>query len=174
MKKIINGNKGFTLIELLLFMGLVSILLLLMMQVFSTILNVQTESEASSNLVQDGRYLLARLTYDITRAQTINLPATVGSASDTLQLTINEAGQDRTFIYTLTGNQLLLTNYLGTNLALNSLYTKISNLGTTHLFTRMGNPSGKNSIQLNFTVTGTTQKNSGLEVENFTTTVGQR
>ena len=47
-------QKGFSLVELLLYMGLFSILLASLMQLFGAIIAVRLESEATSAVLQDG------------------------------------------------------------------------------------------------------------------------
>ena len=166
-----KNSMGFTMIELILFMGLMSILLVVLMHIFATVLSIQLESERTSNTVQDARFLMSRLSYDINRAKSIDLPDSLGSTGDVLQLTINEDGQDRIYTYFLsTANaQLNVENYLGIN-AFNSLNTRISDL----TFTRLGNLGGRDNIRMIFTLSSTTKTQSGYEVQHYQTTLGLR
>ncbi len=166
-----NRKGGFTLIELVLFMGLMSILLMVIIDVFNTVLTVQLDSEKTTYTATDSRYIYTRLLYDIHRAKSINLPASLGTSGSSLQLTIFEGGADRTFTYTVnsTTHMLTLTNYLGT-IELNSPNTTISGLS----FTRLGNVNGKNSVQLSFTTTSVAKSRSINEVQTYQTTIGLR
>src|SRR5664279_2189876 len=85
-------NKGFTLIEFLIFMSVLSTLLLVLTNVFSSILDSQLESKAYSSVDMDGRYILAKLAYDFQNADSyhdsILLPA-AGVSGSTLKININ-------------------------------------------------------------------------------------
>lgn len=162
-------KSSFTLIELIVYMGLVSIILLTISQLFVTVLGSKLESEALSSVVQDGRYILARLTYDINRAKDITSPVNIGESNATLQIINNDSGTDNNYSYYLQNGNLILNNNFGLN-QLNSIDTQISNLN----FTRLGNPAGKNSIKFSFTITSKIIKQSGFELENFETTVNLR
>jgi prepilin-type N-terminal cleavage/methylation domain-containing protein len=157
--------KGFTLIELLIYMGIFSILLVVLTQLFVTILNVQLESEASSSVEQDSKFILARMMYDIQKASQVVLPANLGDQGDTLSLMI---GGD-SYIYLPNGSDLDL-NKNGTAGKLNSFDTTISNL----VFQRLGNTGGINSIRIGFTVISKAQRSSGPEIKNVQTIVGLR
>ncbi len=159
-------QKGETLIELLLYIGFLSMLLVVFLQVFTSVLDVQSESQSTSSVEQDGKYLIQRLTYDIQRSTSIQNPVSVGGSSSTLQLNIG----GNIFTYTLLNNNLVLTNNLDTNAQLNSYDASVSAL----LFTRIGNPGGKNVIQVLFTLAGKTQRISSTEVRSFQTTIGTR
>ena len=80
---------GFTLVEMLLYMGLLSILLLIFANIFTTILETQLSSQSTASVTQDGRFIYSRLIYDINRAQSVSLPATLGAVSPALQMQIN-------------------------------------------------------------------------------------
>lgn len=157
--------KGFTLIELIMYIGLFSILLLVMTQIFTWILDIQLESQATSSIFQDGQYITNRISYDIQRAQSIILPATNGQSTNNLELNIDGT----TYIYTIINNNITVSNNLDTN-ALNSSNTNISNL----TFKRVGNTSGKDTVNLSFTITSNIRRPSGYQTRNFQTTVGTR
>lgn len=172
-----NSKFAFTLVELLVFMGLFAILIVVLTQILVSALNVQLESQATSSVQQDGRYILARLTYDVNRAtknigqlSAIIEPASAGTQSDKLQLTINGS----TYKYaTASGNILNLTVTTGgvpTTNQLNSFGTTITNV----VFKRIGSNTNKDSIQASFTATSTSQSSSGPEVKTFQTTAGLR
>lgn len=160
-----SRKKGFTLVEMLLFLAIFTGLLVMLTSIFTASLDVQKESEATSAVQQDGSYIVSRLTYDITRATSITTPASLGSQTNTLVLVIGGI----TTTYALTNSNVTLTNNVGTD-QLNSYDTTISNL----TFKRLGNSGGKNSIQINCTVTSRVLRNNGYEVKNFQTTGGLR
>jgi prepilin-type N-terminal cleavage/methylation domain-containing protein len=95
------NQRGVTFIELLIVMGLLSILLVIMLTIFTSSIDDQAQSEGYAATISDGRFLLARLNYDIARATAVTNPATLGSTSSSLGLTINGA----TYTYALTADR---------------------------------------------------------------------
>src|SRR3989344_3435349 len=91
--KMINGkSSGFTLVELLISMGLLAIILSVLTSLFVSVIEAQLESQATSSVDQDGRFVLARLSYDIHRADGVNgiiTPSTLGGQGPTLQIAIS-------------------------------------------------------------------------------------
>src|SRR3990170_3085882 len=105
-------QKGFTLIELIIVMGVTTILLVMMTDVFASMAKVRTESEATSAVAQDGRFILARLEYDILRASSVTTPAALGASNNTLAVVIGGV----TYTYSVAGTNFQLVNNLGTNI----------------------------------------------------------
>lgn len=158
-------KKGFTLVELLLYMGLLAIFLVITTQLFTAILDVQLGSVATSSVEGDSRYIFNRISFDITRAGSIVTPASIGSTTSSLTLTIGGVANT----YSLNGTNLVLINDSGTN-PLNSFDTSVTNLS----FLRLGPTNGKDSIQIKFTITSLTQVPSGPETKNVEFTIAQR
>lgn len=158
-------KKGFTLVELLIFMGIFSLLIFIIVDIFSSALETNQEIQSFSVVQQDGSYIISRLQYDISRAQTITIPASLGTQTTSLQVIVDGT----THTYQLNSDNLLLTDPTGTN-QLNSFDTVVSNIS----FTRVGNVGGKNTIKLAFTLASKTQRPQGPEIKNFQTTIGLR
>jgi type II secretory pathway pseudopilin PulG len=166
MKFLINfQKKGATLIELLLYMGLMAIFLTVISQIFITSLSNQLEAESISSLEQDGRFILARFGYDIGRASSVVTPSSPGEAKTMLKLLIDSDE----YVYSLSGNNLVLTNALGAD-QLNSVNTTVSNLQIVTL----GNTGGKFSIRVSFKLTSVFQREKGRETKTFTMVFGTR
>ena len=162
----INSKKGFSIIELLLYMGILTILLVITMQMFSSIFDIQLESQATSSVAQDSKYIMGRFTYDLNRAESISTPSSPGSSSATLALVID----GETFTYSLNSGDLILeNNKTGTIDQLNSSETTVSNVSFLRL-----DGNGKDSVQMSFTLTSETIRRGGKEVESFQTTAGLR
>lgn len=165
-------SRGFSVIEMILYMGLLSGFLVVMTDMFFTTLNVKTESEASSALEQDGRYLISRLVYDIHRASSIVTPSTLGSTSNSLELDIGPSK----YSYSSSFRNLYLKDNLDTQ-RLNSNRTDVTFFSVKHL----GNNrtlypnivSPKDTLQINFTLVATASAQH-LETRSFQTTVGLR
>ena len=81
-------KKAMTVIELLVFMGILSVFLVILTQIFQQSLDVQLESSASSSVNLTGNFLLHRLEYDIRRASAITTPGAAGQTTSTLSLVI--------------------------------------------------------------------------------------
>jgi prepilin-type N-terminal cleavage/methylation domain-containing protein len=164
--KSLGKNNGFTLIELLLYLGIFSIFLLITLQMFSSIFNIQLESEATSSAGTDGKYIVQRFTYDVTRASSISDPTVDGTPSSSLSLLVD--GQN--LIYRLNSGNLILENETtGTIDQLNSIESTVSNLSFLKL-----DGGDKDTIQISFTLTSVVKRIGGKEVRDFQTSVGIR
>lgn len=144
-----------------------SIFIVLLTQLFNSVLDLQLESESTSNVEQEGRYILARFMYDINRADSLVFPTTLGTNSQILQLQI--AGV--TYAYTLdaVNKNLTINNNNGLDV-LNNANTSISNLN----FIRIGSGGPRDTIKVSFTVTSKISQAKGFEVKNYVTTIGLR
>ena len=162
MKK--NIISGFTFIELIVFMGIFSILLFIIINLFISVLSIKLESESTSRNQQDGRYILAKLMYDINQAGSIIFPS-LGSQDNSLEIMVD----DNSYRYSVNTNNLQLVNQYGTNI-LNSYDTEIINLN----FQCLGNEGGKNTIKISFSIRSKIKVNNVNEINSFQTTVGIR
>lgn len=162
---VIRLRLGFTIVELLIFFGLTSIFLTVLTDLFVSIFDVKRESEATSAVDQDGRFILERLIYDVSRASAIQIPSSIGGSASSLAMTI--AGN--TYTYDLSSGVLNLTNNSGV-MRVNSSQTNVSNLE----FVRIGDDVGNETIRASFTLTSVVARNSGSEVRSFQTTIGRR
>ncbi len=165
MLKRICAQRGFTLVEMLVYMGIFAILITLMAHIFTSIVDTQLSSEATTSVAQDGQYLYSRFIYDIHSADAIVTPEALGETGSVLTLTKDGTN----YTYSLDGDVLMVHD--GTaGYALNSFETGISDLQ----FQRIGNIGGKHTVRITFTVTGKTVLQSGPEVRHFQTTAGLR
>jgi len=163
----VKKNIGTTLIELLMYMGLLMILLGIITNIFTSALDVQSESQSTSSVEQDGRFILSRLSYDIQRAQTIVIPASLGQQAATIQLTIDGI----LYSYSIdSSSNLQLVNSLGTNI-INSYDSNVSNFSAQ----RIGNAGGvEDTLKISFTLTSRTQRIGSIETRQFQTTIAKR
>ncbi len=116
-----SNEEGVTLVELLLYMGILAVLLVVLTEMFVSIVDVQLSSKSFTNVEADGRFMVARITYDINRADSITTPANPGDSSSSLVLDIG----GETYTYALSGDILQLTNLSGTD-SINSTETGVS------------------------------------------------
>lgn len=167
-----NSQRGFTLVELILYMALLSVFLVVLTDIFVAVLNIKVESEATSAVDQDGRFILSRLNYDIKRmaiSDTVSLPASFGPpASQSLSFTIGGVN----YTYDTSGGNLRLTVGVSPSENLNSSETTVSGFGVQ----KLGNagPGKKETLKIDFTVTSVTTRKVGNEVRSFQTTVSRR
>ena len=158
-------SRGFTIVEMLLYMGILTGFLVVLTQLFTSIIDVQLESQATGPLAQDSRYIFSRLAYDIGRAEEVTTPGAAGVTTQSLGLMIG--GVPHT--YSVSGSNLTLESGAETN-NLNSYGTQVSTLS----FTRLGNTDGKHTVQIRYTITSTTQRVSGVQTKTMQTTIGVR
>lgn len=158
-------KKGFTIIELTIYIGLMSVLILVISRIFISSLDSQIESKSVSSVQQDGRFIIAKLSHDIALSDSIITPASPGAQTTTLVL--QTAGQNTQ--YSLSGNNLIYTTSLGQD-RLNSTTVFVENI----TFLRIGNPGGKNTISVDLVLESLTNTGSTGERQNFQTTIGTR
>lgn len=145
--------KGFTLIEMIIYMGILSIMLVTISDVFAIILNSKLEIESTSYLETDARYVLNRLKYDLARAESVSVPGNLGDASNSLSIVIEGV----TYTYSILGTNLTL-NDGSTSQSLNGSNTEISDL----TFQKIGT-SQTTSIKYDFSVKSKISQNNTYE-----------
>ena len=168
LKKInIFSQSGTTIVELMIYMTILSILLIVLTNVFTAALDVQSESNASSSVEEDGNYILARMDYDIHRAQSINVPTADGATADYFQIIIG--GVNYAYGTDANSNLILTTNLIANNL--NNYGTSV----TAFSVRRLGNVGGvEDTLKISFTVTSRTKRISGYETKDFSTNLSLR
>jgi type II secretory pathway pseudopilin PulG len=160
-----HHKKAFTLIELILYFGLFSIILGVLTNLFSVIVDTQTEVESTSAVENDSKFITTRLMYDIQRADSISMPAALGSQTSSLTLVIDGT----TYTYAINNGNLQLTVGTDTN-TLNGSLTQLSNIS----FQKFGNIGGKHAIRLQFTMDSRNQTAAGQETKQIETMIGLR
>lgn len=161
-----NKQKGFTIIELLLYMGLLSIILLVFIELFVSLTRVRMENESTSNIQQDSSYLINKLIYDIHQAKTISLPLNPPDESNVLNMIVNGT----TYSYATDSAKNLIMSDGTTDYQLNGYDTQVSSI----LFTRLGQDDIHDVIKIKFTVASRVKKPAGFESQAYETIVGLR
>jgi len=144
-------KKAFTLIELLVYMGLLGLFLVVLSNILATSLETFTASSQVTTIDIDGRYILARLAYDVGRAASITTPVATGQTAASLVLDVGS--------YTVSNDNLLLDTD-----RLNSFDSSVVNFSAT----RIGNGTGHDTVKISFDLT------SGASTRSLTTTLGLR
>jgi len=162
-------QNGYTLIEFVIYAGILAVLLGVLSTIFTSIVDVQLESTATSSVNQDGRYLLSKLVYDVKNSSTIVTPANPGTSSSTMQVTINSINY--TYSASSSGNFQVVNASTGETNILNSYDTSVSGL----TFTRIGNGGSSDTVRVAFTVKSSTIERAGVqETKSFQTTLGNQ
>ncbi|MFA5776466.1 MAG: hypothetical protein WC988_02845 [Patescibacteria group bacterium] len=159
------NKKGVTLVELLIYLGLATIMLVILSELFVSILNESVETQNYSMVQTDGRYITARLRYTVNNADSITTPANLGDTSSELT-TVNGGSQ---FHYYVNGEKLYLNDGTGDYL-MSNLDTKITDL----VFSRQGNVAGKPVVSISFTASSGVSNTAQYESQNFVGAGGLR
>lgn len=146
-------------------MGFLSGFLLILTRMLSTSLQTQTESEATTSVHQDGRYIVAKLSYDLGNADTLVTPSVAGQSTSSLIFTIAPT----TYTYALSNGNLTRQDAFGTN-TLNSINTTITNFSVT----RREGVGSKPTLSVSLTLQSVAKKIPGVDTQTFQTTIGMR
>lgn len=158
-------DSGFTIVELLIYMGLLAVMILIFTDIFTQVLDNQKGSRNTSNVADDGRYIYSRFIYDINRADSIVEPTSFGSTSANLVIIIDGI----THAYSASEGGLTITTPTESN-SLSGYGSSISGL----LFTKVGSTSAKDTVRMNFTVSGKIAEHGVANEQVFQTTAGLR
>lgn len=184
MKKFLN--RGFTLVELIIVMGMTSIFIVVLSDIFVGIAANRLESEATASVAEDGRFILAKLTNDIQRADSVITPEdldvnvtniTASSATITWQTVISSNSQVQygpTISYG--SNSTLDTNMVTSH----SVNLSGLSAGQTYHFRVISNDSANNtttSADYSFATTGsagvTHVQSNGTSNDSNSTSIAQ-
>ncbi len=165
MKRKTKLLKGFTLVEIILYMALLSVFLITLVDILVSVLDVQLESQATSAVDIDSRFISSRLNYDILRASSISTPANLGDTAGSLALIIGGAS----YTYSLSGGNLVLNDGSTSN-NLNSSQSFVTSIS----FQKLGSAGGKETIRVLYTLESETSRASGKESRTIDTAFGRR
>jgi len=162
----IKKTSGFTIVELLIYIALLSIFMVVLLDIFTTTLNMKLSGENASSINQDARYILARLSYDIYNADSVSTPGTLGQQTTSLQIV--KSGVTTTL--QLDGSNNLTETVGGSTLKLNGNDTKVN----TITFKRLGSIGEKPTIQIGYTIESQIIVSGGPKTQTVNTTLGLR
>ena len=164
MKEVLNkkiNNSGVTIVELLVYLGLSTIILLILSELFVNILDESVETQNYSTVQTDGRYIMARLRYQINNADSVTFPLSLGSSQNEL-IVVNSGNlyhyyvADEKFYMSDDGD---VSQYLISNL--DNRITDVS-------FTRTGNSDNlRPVILIDFTVSTGVEGTAEYESQTF-------
>jgi len=162
--KRIGNKKGFTLVETLVYFTLLSIILLILTDLFLTISDSFLEARARGKLEIEGERTLRRMTYDIRRTDSVISPPNPGDISSTLELDVNGI----TLIYSLNGSTIELDDGSVNSVTGNPILVQ------QLTFANVSTASAKPTIKINFSLESTTTTKAGAESMDFETVVSTR
>jgi hypothetical protein len=152
------NNKGVTIVELLIYLGLSTIMLVVLSELFVSILDESVKTQNYSAVQTDGRYILGRLKTQLNNATAVVTPANLGETSYELVLIISGA----THRYYIINTKLYLSDGTGDYL-ISHLDTRITGV----VFTRTGNIGGKPVILIEFVSSTGASGTIGYESQTF-------
>lgn len=162
-----NKLNGFTLVEMVISFGVLTILLTILLGIFGSILDVQLESKSRSGVDQDGKYIMAKLNYDMHNASVIVTPASPG-VSASLTLTNSADSINYTYSLDLSNNLQIVNNSTSEVNVLNSNDVTIPSIS----FQRIGIGGVTDTIRVTYTVQSKIIRPAGLDIRIYQTTLG--
>ena len=160
----IRNKKGFSLVETLVYFTLLSIILLVLTDLFLSLSESFLESRSKVTIETEGEYAIRRMVYDIRRTDSIVSPINPGGVSSTLELDIN--GINHT--YSLNNSTIKLDDGQVNSLTSNTV--SVQQL----TFTNISTASAKPTVRINFSLDSTTTTKAGVESKDFETVVSLR
>lgn len=153
-------------------MGLTATLIAVMSQVFIATLGLRLESEHTTSVQQDGRFIMARLRYDVRRSTSIVSPP-LGVASSSMVLVIPEEGSDQTYQYLWNGSDLTVTTATS-SYALHSNRSIVTDFSVTPMGSFGQGSTHSGLITVTLGLAGNTDVEPGQQALELHTTIGQR
>lgn len=150
--------KGVTLVELLIYMALVSMFMIILVELFTSILKLELTTQSTSSLAGDTRFIVARMGYDIENATSV-------SVISPTRLEFNGTSS-----YSLDGDNNLILTEGGISNRLNGSDTKINSIA----FKQVAAFGTKPTIQVIFTIESNVVENTGPRSQIIQTTYGLR
>ena len=124
-------KRGFTLIELLMYIAILGIVLVLITGFFWNIILGYIKENSYQELQQNGRFALTKITQEIRKAKSINIP-TQGGVSDSITLEMANSQENPT-IFDLDNGKLIITKGSGVSSEITTDRIVVSNLKFTNL-----------------------------------------
>ena len=161
------GIKGFTLLETIIYFALLSIILLIVVDLFFRISESSLESSTKNAIEVEGAYILNRFAYDIHRVDVENgdiiiQPDDPGESHPFLALSIDGTP----YVYGIVGGRLILFIW-GDGTSLTPVVSNATNVENI-LVTRLSNNDTKPTVKISFTLESNTPSKDGtLESKDF-------
>ena len=142
-----KNNKGFTLIELLLYIGIASVMLLIISVFLSTLLQSRVKNQTIAEVEQQGAQVMQIITQTIRNAEGINSP-TQGASASSLSVDVFNTSDDPT-VFDLSSGAIRVTEGAGSAVPL--LNSRLTASGLNFQNLSRDNTSGV--VRVQFTLT---------------------
>ena len=139
--------KGFTLIELLLYIGISSIMLLIISVFLSLLIESRIKNQTVAEVEQQGLQVMEIITQTARNADAINTP-TQGTSAPSLSLAVIPPANNPT-LFNLSGSVIYITENINTPVALTNTRVIVSGL----LFQNLSLAGTPGTIRIQFTLT---------------------
>ena len=168
MIKKLEIQKGVTIVELLVYMGLLSIFIVVILDVLLTVLDARLQAESTSSVDQDTNFILAKLSSDIYNADSVTYPVNAGDSGNSLTLIKN--GIAYSYSEDASGNFIVTTGSSSANL--NSTNTILTGLSFKR--TQTADPDTKPVIKINYSLKSVIEVHGKVDSRDIETAVGLR
>lgn len=169
MMQIHNNNhqaeQGFSLVELLLYMGLLSVFLVVISTFFVSILDVQSRALSSSELEENSKFISNRLKYELRSAESATNSAELGAASSSIVLIRDSVS----YTFSVLDNTLQRASASAT-VVLHDDDVQLSNFSVV----RVGNEGQFDTFIIDYSLTSATQVGGDADQRDYQLTVGMR
>ena len=150
-------KRGVTVVEILIYLGLMSIFMLVLVDGFVTAANFKLESESASTIQSDSQFILAKLANDVANSDSLSVSGN------------NLILSSGTYSLSVDGDLTLQSGIVSKKV--NGLDTKLVNL----TFTKLGNLNGVPTVQVKFDIESRITKQGNIkEIRSYQTTLGLR
>ena len=160
-----NINKGASIIEVIIYTFLAISLLLVITDIFSSLLDKSRESVSFSEVETDAKFINQKLLNNFSSATDILVPSLLNQPTTSLSFLANSTS----YSYFLSGSNLLI-NEGGIINRLNSYGTQVNNFTVT----RLGNSGGKSLLKISYDLRSTIILPKGYEQKTVKLTLGIR
>ena len=165
-------TKGFTLIDLAIYSGLLGILLVILSEIFISIVQLQLSTSSQGAVEQNGAFILSRITYDVRRASHITAPL-LGETVATFSAVISDSGSDVPYVYETQNENLVLS--IGSSVTqINSSDSRISDFSVKKIGNSGQSALAKDTVQISFTVHSRGVVPASLKERQYQTVVSLR
>jgi len=152
MKKVKRKNKGFTLLEILIYLGLFAMLLGGAVIASYSIFESSGRNQTKSILEEEGDFILAKIRWALSGAQTVNSPVT-NATSTFLSVVKWDTSIGNPVIVNPVGTNATLSRGANPAQTLNNSNVSVSNMIFTHTYKGAAEPE---SVDSHFTLTAQT------------------
>lgn len=139
-------KKAFTLVEIILYIGLVSIMLLVITSFFGVMIQSRLRNQAIADVNEQGVQVMQIILQTVRNATAINAP-TPGNSETSLSVNVNGAGLSPS-VFSLNSGAIQITEGAGSAVTLSSNRVILTSLTFTNL-TRSGTPG---AVRVQFTL----------------------